>query len=166
VGSTLYAGLTTEGGGMGTTFLSTVDLATGVVTSIGTTGIDSPFGGLAYDEGSGTMYGISAGRSAAELFTIDLGVGTATSVGLVTIDGVGLGATALEFGNDALLYSLPNTDSPDAGHLLRIDPATGAATDLGDTGYDLVALTNAPEPSASLLGAVAVLTLGGLRSRG
>ena len=138
VGDVLYAGLTTEGGG--STYLSTVDLGSGQVQVVGPTGFDSPFGGLAYD--GPTMYGISAGGSAGELFTVNLGTGAATSVGLVTVGGQDVGTTALEFGDDGILYALANTSDPLAGHLLSIDPATAAGTDLGDTGYSgLVALT-------------------------
>ena len=88
------------------------------------------------------MYGISAGGSAGELFTVNLGTGAATSVGLVTVGGQDVGTTALEFGDDGILYALANFNDPLAGHLLSIDPATAAGTDLGDTGYSgLVALT-------------------------
>jgi hypothetical protein len=157
VGDTLYAGLTTEGGG--TTYLSTIDLGTGVVSTIGSTGFGSPFGGLAWD--GDTMYGISAGGSGAELFTVNLGSGAATSVGLVTIDGVGLGTTALEFGTDGVLYALPNINEGIAGHLLSIDPSTANATDLGFTGQnDLVALTSIPAP-----GMIALLGIAGLVGR-
>jgi hypothetical protein len=130
VGDVLYAGLTTEGGGP--TFLSTIDPITGVITTIGPTGFGSPFGGLAWN--GTTMYGISAGGTDAELFTVDLGSGAATSHGLVTIEGSTFGATALEFGLDGVLYSLPNTGEEDiAGHLLSIDLFEAEATDVGDT---------------------------------
>lgn len=152
VGNVLYAGLTTEGGGA--TYLSTIDLGTGAVNVIGPTGFGSPFGGLAYD--GTTMYAISAGGSPGELFTVSLGTGAATSVGLITIGGASIGMTALEFGDDGVLYALPNNNDPLSGHLLSLDPASAAATDLGDTGIDLVALTT-PEPSA-----FALLALGGL----
>ena len=156
VGETLYAGLTTEGGGP--TYLSTIDLVSGVVNVIGATGFGSPFGGLAYD--GSAMYGISAGGSAGELFTVNLGTGAATSVGLVTLGGASIGTTALEFGDDGVLYSLPKpNDSLLMGHLLSVDPATGEATDLGDTGIELVALTT-PEPVTLCLlglGGVALL---------
>ena len=61
VGGTLYGGLTTEGGGP--TFLSIIDIGSGVVSVVGATGFGSPFGGLAYD--GSTMYGVSAGGSSA-----------------------------------------------------------------------------------------------------
>ena len=142
VGSTLYAGFTTEDSG-GPTFLTTVDIGTGIVSTVGATGVSSPLGGLAYDVATSVMYGISAGGSSAELFTIDLSTGAATSVGLVTIDGTSFGGTtALEFGPDGVLYALPNNNSSITGHLLSIDPLTGAATDLGFTGAEsLNALT-------------------------
>jgi hypothetical protein len=142
VGSTLYAGFTTEDSG-GPTFLTTVDIGTGIVSTVGATGVSSPLGGLAYDVATSVMYGISAGGSSAELFTIDLSTGAATSVGLVTIGGTSFGGTtALEFGPDGVLYALPNNNSSITGHLLSIDPLTGAATDLGFTGAEsLNALT-------------------------
>ncbi len=156
VGDTLYAGLTTGGGGP--TYLSTIDLGSGSISVIGATGVGSPFGGLAYEAASGEMYAISAGGSGGELFTVSLGSGTATSVGMVTVDGVDAGnLTALEFGADGELYSCPAAFGSAAvppGHLLRIDPSSAAAVDLGDTGVSgLVALTT-PEPSTlALLGA-------------
>ncbi|MBD3162653.1 MAG: hypothetical protein GF346_09800 [Candidatus Eisenbacteria bacterium] len=146
VDDVLYVGLTTEGGG--TTYLSTVDLGSGLVSVVGSTGFDSPFGGLAYD--GATMYGVSAGGAEGELFTVDLGSGFATSVGMVSVAGANVGLTALEFGDDGVLYALPNRSEGLAGHLLSIDPATAAGTDLGDTGYDgFVALTSpADEPTS------------------
>ena len=142
VGSTLYAGFTTEGAG-GPTFLTTVDIGTGIVSKVGATGVSSPLGGLAYDVATSVMYGISAGGSSAELFTIDLSTGAATSVGLVTIGETSFGGTtALEFGPDGVLYALPNKNSSIPGHLLSINPLTGAATDFGFTGVEsLNALT-------------------------
>ena len=143
VGGTLYAGLTTEGGGP--TFLTTVNLTTGVVTMVGPTGVLSPLGGLAYDTVSGTMYACSAGGSAGQLFTINLATGAATLVGPITVGGNNVGTTALEFGPSGTLYSLPNTGARLAGHLLSVNPATGVAIDLGDLGIaDMNALTTAP----------------------
>jgi len=142
VGSTLYAGLATEDEGGEPTILTTVDIGTGIVSTVGATGVSSPLGGLAYDVTTSVMYGISAGGSSAELFTIDLSTGSATSVGLVTIDEASFGGTtALEFGPDGVLYALPNNNSSITGHLLSIDPLTGAATDLGFTAQWLNALT-------------------------
>jgi hypothetical protein len=154
VGATLYAGLTTEGGGE--TFLATIDLGTGVVSSIGATGSGTPYGGLAYN--GTTLYGITAGGSSAELVTLNLGTGAATSVGIVTLGGTTLGATALEFGTDGVLYALPNSRSAFAGSLLSIDTTTTIATNLGSFGVSgMNALTAVPEPAT-----MAVLALGAL----
>ena len=132
VRGTLYAGLTTEGGGEDT-FLSTVNLVSGVVTVVGATGVGFPLGGLAYDVSRSTMFAISAGGSDAELFTIDLSSGAATSVALAKLDGQSFGATALEFGVDAVLYALANFNDPLSGHLLTVDPVSAITTDLGPT---------------------------------
>lgn len=153
VGNTLYGGLTSEGGAP--TYLSTIDLGSGVVSVVGATGFGSPFGGLAYD--GTTLYGVSAGGSSGELFTVDLVTGAATSVGAISVAGAGVGMTGLEFGDDGVLYGLPNINDALAGHLLSIDPATGLAMDLGDTGAPgLVAITT-PEPAS-----LSLLVLGGL----
>ena len=141
VDGTLYAGLTTEGGGEDT-YLSTVDLDSGVVTVVGQTNVGSPLGGLAYNKTNSKMYAISAGGSQAELFTINLATGLATLLGPVKIAGQGFKATALEFGEDGVLYSLAAYYDPLKGKLLSIDPVTLVATDLGSTGIpNPVALT-------------------------
>lgn len=154
VGGTLYAGLTTEGGG--STYLSTINLSTGDVSVVGGVSAGSPLGGLAWD--GTTMYGVTAGGSSGELLTINLGSGAGTSVGLVTLDGRTLGMTALEFGVDGRLYGLPNNSQGNSGHLILLDPSTAVATDLGDLGIsDMNALTSVPAP-----GAIALLATGGL----
>ncbi|MCO5297953.1 MAG: PEP-CTERM sorting domain-containing protein [Fimbriimonadaceae bacterium] len=164
VGSTLYAGLTTEGGGE--TYLATVDTVGGTVTSIGATGAGSPLGGLAFD--GTTMYGITSGGSAATLYTIHLGTGAGTSVGQVTLNGTTIGATALEFGTDGVLYALPNPASGNAGSLLTIDPGTAVATNLGDLGVPgMNALTAVPEPATlTVLGVASLLGFARRRRRG
>ena len=161
VGNRLYGGLTTEGGGE--TFLSTIDLNTGMVSLVGgPTGVGSPLGGLAYD--GSRLYAVSAGGSGGMLYTIDLGTGAASAPITVSLAGANIGLTALEFGTDGRLYALPNSSSNFAGHLLVIDPNTGIATDLGDTGvFGLNALTSVPAPGTlALLGALAI----GRRRRG
>ena len=143
VGNTLYAGLTTGGGGA--TFLATVNLTTGIVTTVGPTGANSPFGGLAYDTRTSIMYAVTAGGSAGRLFTVNLATGAATVVGPITVGGTAIGTTALEFGPSGTLYALPNPKDALAGHLLTVNPGTGAATDLGDLGIsDMNALTAGP----------------------
>ena len=141
VGGTLYAGLTTEGGGA--TFLSTVDTGTGGVTVIGATGVNSPFGGLAYEVATGTMFAISSGGSDAKLYTINMVSGAATEVALITFGAQPFRATALEFGGDGMLYTAASFQEVLFGHVFTIDTMTGEAMDLGDAGMDQgpVALT-------------------------
>ena len=88
---------------------------------------------------------------------IALGTGAATSVGLVTVGGTTIGLTALEFGQDGVLYSLPNVGELTSGNLLSIDTATGNATDLGFTGEPALVALTVPEPST-----LALLGLAGL----
>ena len=125
VDNTLYAGFAMEGihSGPGASSLVTIDLQTGDVAVVGPTGIANPLGGLAWD--GTTMYAVSAGGT-GNLYTIDLETGGATLIG-----DTGFSLTALEFGENGLLYGLPRTRSSSANHLLRIDTVTGAGIDLG-----------------------------------
>ncbi len=139
----LWVGLTTEnGGGAFNTFLSTVNLTTGVVTVQGDTGINRPFGGLAWPGGV-FVYAITAGGSNPQLYAIQAN-GFATLIGTVMEGGVAApGMTALEFGPDGQLYALPNVQSPNPGDLYLINPRTAQAVNLGPTGNTgLVALTS------------------------
>jgi hypothetical protein len=144
IGGTLYAGLTTEGGG-GDAYLSTIDTGTGTVTLVGgPTGVGGPLGGLAFN--GSELYAVSAGGAEPALYTLDLVTGNATLVATVMAYGVPeLRLTALEFTADGSLSSLANAFGTHgiAGHLLSVDPVNGMAVDLGDTGLPgLVALTS------------------------
>jgi hypothetical protein len=100
------------------------------------------------------MYGVTAGGVPAELVTIDLATGAAKPVGPV-VDPKGnilsrIGS--IEFGPDGKLYGgltmwapiLPN-------NLIRIDPATGKAEPVGDTGFSITGLTNTMPSSIEML---------------
>jgi hypothetical protein len=105
--------------------------------------------GLAYDQTSGTLYGIGGTGPVAggcptsydNLYTIDLSTGEATLVG-----NTGIRAGSLEFGLYGRLYAgggsawwtlygLPGT-CPENGNLYAIDPSSGASTLIGPTGFD------------------------------
>lgn len=156
IGTTLYAGIVGDraNGGPNPSELATIDPITGVVTSIGLTGLDRPLGGLAYN---GTMYAVNAGGAdPANLYTIDLTTGAATLVG-----STGVQLTGLEFGIDGVLYAVGRGDSNDV--LFTIDPVTGTSTVIGGnlTGdfSGAGSITSSyiiPEPAA-----VALLGLGG-----
>eukprot|EP00913_Durusdinium_trenchii_P006083 g5695.t1 len=138
----LVCGLTTEAGsGAFNTFLASIDPADGIVTVIGDTGINRPWGGIAYNGGE-VVHVITAGGSNPELYIVS-GTGVAALVGPVMENGVAApGMTALEFGPDGQLYALPNNNQANRGDLYLINPRTAQAVNLGPTGNTgLVALT-------------------------
>jgi len=132
IGSTLYGTVITSGGGASQ--LRTLDPFAGTSSLVGATG-RGPIAGLAYDQTSGTMYGITGGNGSGggaigNLVTINLTTGAATIVG-----SVGFNAGSLEFGPDGNLYA-GSTDG--LGTLYRINKTTGAATLIGQTGFNNV----------------------------
>ncbi len=127
VGSTLYATAITGPGGGST--LRTLNPFTGTSTIIGSTGF-GPISGLAYDESSGILYGITGGAT-GNLLRINLTTGAATLVG-----PTGFQAGSLEFGPDGLLYG--GGTGLDESKLFRINPATGTSVLVGMTGIGVV----------------------------
>ena len=114
--------------------LATIDMTTGIYSVIGPTG-RSDIQGLAFSP-SGTLYalGISLG---GQLCTLNTSTGSS-----VTIGGGGMGddTQALEFDTDGTCYA-------SRANLIRVDPANGAATLIGPTGFaDLrgMAMVGAP----------------------
>ena len=131
VGGVLYGTSITRGGGGAPSTLQTLDPLTGVATAIGLTGV-GPIPGLAYDVGSGVMYGIAGSREVSDFYTINLSTGVATVVGTTTMQ-----AGSLQFGPDGNLYA-GGTGDISPGELHQIDPATGASTLVGHTGFGRV----------------------------
>lgn len=123
-GTLLGTHVPSGGGGEPSTLVSIVP-ATGVLTSIGLTGINS-IGGIAFHPVTGVLYGVTSGGSIAELVTIAPGTGVATSVGF----GFGIYGTiemsSLEFDAEGRLISGGND-----GNLYEIDTAAGLATIIG-----------------------------------
>ncbi len=115
-----------------------VDTSTGDLIHIGPTGF-GPISGLAYDKGTGVMYGVTAGGAPADLVTIDLNTGAATVVGPTGLDRIG----SIEFGPDGNLYGgVTAYGSSFATYLVRIDTATGVVTPIGETGFSITGLTS------------------------
>lgn len=109
--------------------LYSIDLATGVATAIGPTGFDE-ITSLTFDPGGTTLYGID---TSSEVFvTCDTGTGACAEVGAL---GFSPSSTGLAFACDDVLYL--GDGSKD---LYTVNPATGAATLVGDSGEDLIAL--------------------------
>ncbi len=146
VGDTLYAGLATEGGGVAPSTLVTIDLNTGVVSTVGAMGINGPTGGLAWD--GSRMYTVNSGASGvATLYAVNLATGAATPVGLIrdVANGAQVTLTGLEFGANGVLYGLGR--GPNDNQLFAINPMTGAAALLGTlppANFHYTSLTTAP----------------------
>ena len=151
VDSSLYATFISSAGAPSD--LVVVDTATGAFASIGPTGY-GPISGLAYDLVTGVMYGVTAGPSPADLVTIDLATGLATLVGpVVDPEGNILSRIgSIEFGSDGKLYGGLTAWAPILpSHLIKIDPATGKAVPIANTGFSITGLTNTTPSSIKML---------------
>ena len=162
VGSTLYVSNTQVGGGASPSTLETIDTTSGTLSPVGPTGINGPLTGLAYQESTGTMYGVTA-PGPAQLVAVNLGTGAATAV-VPLVDAVTGGPLdrvgSIEFGSDGVLYGgMGLNASVNPGWLFRINIATGRCTFIGDTGLGgITGLTNAIPRRPSPVG---IPTLGG-----
>ena len=105
--------------------LYTVDIDNGAMTLIGGS-VAGGYTGIAYDDITGTMYGITWSGSAAELYTIDLGTGASTHVGscgyYLFID-MAIDKAGICYGHDIIGDSI-----------YTIDLSSAAVTLVGSTG--------------------------------
>jgi V8-like Glu-specific endopeptidase len=106
--------------------LFTINPVTRAASAVG-----SPSGGnvagLEFDHGTGVLYALDDSTGATRLMTISTSTGAATLVGPL---GTGTDCNGLAF--DAATGQLFTIDAP-TGRLLRVSPATGAATVVGMT---------------------------------
>jgi hypothetical protein len=111
-----------SGGALYSSLLVEIDLSTGAVSSVADTTADAIVG-LAFGA-QGQLFGID-GQSPDEFIAIDLATGQLTipTPGSLT-SWAGIGCFAI--GGSGTMYAVHNDQ-----RLLRIDPATGSATDLG-----------------------------------
>jgi hypothetical protein len=131
-------------GGQGGSVLATVNLATGNLNNLGPITAPSVISGLAYDEATDTLYGITAGGVPADLITINRATGQATVVGPTGYTRIG----SIEFGPDGFLYGGTTfSGAPNANALLRINPATGAATLVGTGSASITGLATCRQPT-------------------
>jgi hypothetical protein len=127
-GAILYASGTATTGGTSPSDLRLLNPATGQSTLIGTTGINGPLSGLAYDPYSGILYGIRGGNTSTNnLVTLNLNTGVAT-----TLFSTGFAAGSLGYGPDGQLYAGTNT-----GQLYRVDLVHQTASLVGSTGLGI-----------------------------
>lgn len=123
--ATLYAGR--AGYNDGLSDLYTVDLETGVLTSVGPSGF--MIDGLAYDRTAGILYGITgsdAEDNPDSLITLNMNTGVGTLVG-----PLGYGIDDITCGDDGRMYGIgdDSVGPPEwNGAIYRIDKETGAAT--------------------------------------
>ena len=131
----------------GTPNLYTINTSTGAATLVGSTGVSSPFDGIAFDA-TGTLYGYTPGGGPGDLYTINPATGAATLVGSTGLFAPQGGMSA-QPGTDTLFA----IDSSSTDHLLTINKSTGAATivgAMGAAGRDVSGI--AFQPNGALLG--------------
>lgn len=133
--------------------LYTINLSSGALTTIGSTGAGGHSGSLAFSP-LGTLYGASTGPSG----TLDM---LDPSNGMRTIGPTMTGApqtfamTAFAFNSAGVLYASNNSQTtPDRiVSLVTIDPVTGVVTNIGllPVNTDAIAFSVVPEPTTALL---------------
>ncbi|WP_157809507.1 PA domain-containing protein [Ulvibacter sp. MAR_2010_11] len=102
-----------------------VDITTGVYTSLGNVGLPGGLNGLEFNPVDGVLYGVDG----TTLYTVDPGVPSATAVGPLGSAGLAI-ALAINGAGEAYTYDIVDDNS------YSINLATGAATLLGPTGFD------------------------------
>jgi hypothetical protein len=157
----------TGGNGFQSSGLFTIDKNTGAATLVGQSGgqcCTAPFGFNIYGLGfrsDGTLFGngllladLPGHPTTSILFTLNLASGLAAEVGHHGVEvGRQLNYSGLAFGADGTLYSLGSTSGSAQG-LYSVNPATGAATVIGDTILDFGVdggLTFAPGPEPTIM---------------
>ena len=129
------------GGGNQSTALFTINKNTGAETFVGLSGgqcCTSPFGFNMYGigfRGDGTLFanGLTLDNGTSHLYTLNLASGLATDIGPHGVStGRDLKYSGLAFDTNGTMYSLGSTSASAQG-LYSVNPATGAATVIGDT---------------------------------
>ncbi len=150
IGDVLYVSLSANGAWTTPGTLGTLDLDTGAISIIGQlTGMNTPTGGLAYD--NGTLYATTSTTSTfSALYTIDIATGQATKVVDITLGGVQVRAiTALEI-VDGVAYVKSNDGAgpADPNTVYSLDLTTGEMTAVYTSTSFFASLTEffRPEP--------------------
>lgn len=152
-------------GSIGGPQLYSINLLTGQATVIGSTGLTSTTGGGLAISSGGVFYGTP---TATRFGTYDSTTGAYANIAN-PVKPVGGAYAALAFDENGVLFGLDlGSGTPPATHLVTINPATGAVTDLGTSlnSLDAIAFQPVPEPSTlALLGAGALALINNVRRR-
>jgi hypothetical protein len=134
-------------GSVGGPQLYSINPATGQATVIGGTGLTSTTGGGLAISAAGTFYGTP---TSARFGTYNSTTGAFTNIAAPTLPAGG-GYGALDFNDAGVLYGLNvGSGTPPPSHLVTINPATGAVTDLGASVNSLDAIAfQVPEPATT-----------------
>jgi len=108
--------------------LYTVDLTTGVFTTVGASGVTDAMG-LAYDDTTGKMFMTGGTYANGKLYEVDMSTGIATAIG--TMGNTGFAMISIICDNDGQLYGVEITSASTPGQFYSIDKTTGAATKIG-----------------------------------
>jgi hypothetical protein len=123
----LYGGAMPSG--MPPTSMYSIDTVTGLPTFVGFSGTSGELMSFAYDP-QGTLYSASP----TNLYTVDLTTGNATLVTPLAIGAV----MGLAVDSDGIMYATNFVGCPPCSSVYRIDPVTGSATWLFNTGVPFV----------------------------
>ncbi|MBL8382128.1 MAG: hypothetical protein JNM90_03570 [Burkholderiales bacterium] len=114
----------------GSDILLRIDLSTGVGTTIGAGIGFNDVDALAFQQGTGNLFGVNDSTNQLIRINTVTGVGTAIGSGF----GSGFNDMGLAFASNGTLYMSSTDTAGTTGRLYTVDTITGAATVIGQTG--------------------------------